>query len=153
MRDYRGGKLLEAALAWARPLGLRRMARDLGLRQAAPLEATHFDRSCQRRAGFAELFAFDALCRSVTGGLGDMPLAVVTSSELDPNRPPDSRAQRRRSRFYRTWATLQDELATLSTNSTHAVAEHAGHFVHQDDPELVTKVIIDLVRRARSTTQ
>jgi pimeloyl-ACP methyl ester carboxylesterase len=151
MRDYPGGKLLEAGLAWARPLGLRRMARDLGLRQAADRDAAHSDWSCHRRADIAELFAFDAICREVTGGLGDLPLAVVTSSELDPNRPPASRAQRARSRFYRVWATLQDELSTLSTDSTHVVAEHAGHYVHLDDPELVTKAIIDLVRRARST--
>jgi pimeloyl-ACP methyl ester carboxylesterase len=153
LRYYPGGKLLEAGLAWAWPLGLRRMARDLGLRQAADPDAVTFDWSCHRRADIAELFAFDAICREVTGGLMDLPLAVVTSSELDPSKAPGSRAQRNRSRFYRTWAMLQDELAALSTNSTHAVAEHAGHYVHLDDPELVTKAIIDLVKRARSTAE
>ncbi len=115
MRNYRGGKLLEAALAWTRPLGLRRLARDLGLRESASVGWSR-----HRRAGYGELLAFDAICRDVAGGFGDLRLAVVTSSELDPNQPTGSRAQRDRSLFYPPWAALQDELATLSTNSTPA---------------------------------
>jgi len=144
MQDYRGGKLLEVTLAWARPLGLRRLARDLGFRKAAPVAWSR-----HRRADSGELLAFDAICRQVTGDLGDLPLTVVTSSERDPNRAPGSRAQRGRSRCYRAWAVLQDELATLSANSKHAVANRAGHHVHRDDPELVTRAILDLVERAR----
>jgi pimeloyl-ACP methyl ester carboxylesterase len=145
MRNHRGGKLIEAALAWTRPLGLRRLARDLGLRESA--SSTW---SLHRRAIYGELLAFDAICREVTGGFADLPLAVVTSSELGPNQPAGSRAQRDRSRFYPPWAALQDELATLSANSTHVVSEHAGHYVHRDDPELVTRVIVALVAQVRS---
>jgi len=148
MRNYRGGKLLEAALAWTRPLGLRRLARDLGLRESASVGWSR-----HRRAGYGELLAFDAICRDVAGGFGDLRLAVVTSSELDPNQPTGSRAQRDRSLFYPPWAALQDELATLSTNSTHLVSKHAGHHVHRDDPELVTRVIVDLVTQARPTAR
>jgi pimeloyl-ACP methyl ester carboxylesterase len=146
MRNYRGGKLLEAALAWTRPLGLRRLAGDLGLRQSASA-----GRSRHRRAAYGELLAFDAMCREVAGGVGDLPLAVVTSSELDPNQPAGSRTRRARHRFYPSWAALQGELATLSTNSTHVVSERAGHYVHRDDPELVTRVITALVAQTRPT--
>jgi pimeloyl-ACP methyl ester carboxylesterase len=145
-RNYRGGKLLEAALAWTHPLGLRRLVRDLGLRESASV-----GRSRHRRAIYGELLAFDAICREVAGTLGDLPLTVVTSSELDPNESAGSRAQRDRSRFYPPWAALQDELATLSTNSSHIVSERAGHHVHHDDPELVTRVIVALVSQARQT--
>jgi pimeloyl-ACP methyl ester carboxylesterase len=144
LRNYRGGKLLESALAWTRPLGLRRLARDLGLRESA-----HVGRSRHRRAAYGELLAFDAICREVAGGLGDLPLAVVTSSEQDPNQPAASRARRARRRFYPSWAALQGELATLSANSTHVVSERAGHYVHRDDPELVIRVIAALVAQAR----
>jgi pimeloyl-ACP methyl ester carboxylesterase len=120
------------------------LARDLGLREpASALRSRH------RRADYGELLAFDAICRQATGGLADLPLAVVTSSELDPNSPAGSRAERDRSRFYPSWAALQDELATLSTNSTHIVSERAGHYVHRDDPELVTRTIVGLVTQAR----
>jgi pimeloyl-ACP methyl ester carboxylesterase len=145
-RNYRGGKLLEAALGWARPLGLRRLARDLGLCGSASVGWSQ-----HRRALYGELLAFDAICREVAGGLGDLPLAVVTSSELDPNLSAGSRAQHDRSRFYPPWAALQGELAALSTNSMHVVSEHAGHHVHRDDPELVTRVIVALVAQARPT--
>jgi pimeloyl-ACP methyl ester carboxylesterase len=148
MRNYRGGKLLEAALAWTRPLGLRRLARDLGLRKSASVGWSR-----HRRAIYGELLAFDAICREVAGGLGDLPLVVVTSSERDPNQPVGSSAQRDRSRFYPPWAALQGELATLSTDSTHVVSEHAGHHVHRDDPELVAEVILALVAQARATPQ
>ena len=146
MRNHRGGKLLEAALAWMRPLGLQRLARDLGLR-GPPSTAW----SRHRRAMYGELLAFDAICREVTGGLADLPLAVVTSSELDPNQPAGSRGRRDRGRFYPPWAALQDELATLSANSTHDVSERAGHHVHRDDPGLVIRVIVALVAQVRST--
>ncbi len=148
MRNYRGGKLLESALAWTRPLGLLRLARDLGLRESAPV-----GRSRHRRAAYGELLAFDAICHAVSGGFGDLPLAVVTSSELVPNQPADSRAQRARRRFYASWAALQDELAMLSTNSTHDVSNRAGHYVHRDDPELVIRVITALVAQARQAAQ
>jgi pimeloyl-ACP methyl ester carboxylesterase len=148
MRHYRGGKLLESALAWTRPLGLRRLARDLGLREPAPAAWSR-----HRRAAYGELLAFDAICGEATGDLADLPLAVVTSSELDPNQPAGSRAQRHRGRFYPSWAALQDELATLSINSTHVVAERAGYYVHRDDPELVTRVITALVAQERSTAE
>jgi pimeloyl-ACP methyl ester carboxylesterase len=148
MRNYRGGKLLETALARTRPLGLRRLVHDLGLRGSASI-----GRSQHRRAAYSELLAFDAICREVSGGFGDLPLAVVTSSELIPNQPAGSRAQRARRRFYPAWATLQDELAMLSTNSTHDVSDRAGHYVHRDDPELVIRVITALVAQARPAAQ
>jgi hypothetical protein len=45
---------------------------------------------------------------------------------------------------------LQNELAALSTNSTHTVADYGGHHLNRDNPELVAGVITSLVRRVRS---
>lgn len=44
---------------------------------------------------------------------------------------------------------MQDELAQLSDNSTHILAEHAGHVVHDDDPEVVARALRDAVARGR----
>jgi pimeloyl-ACP methyl ester carboxylesterase len=148
LRDYPGGMLLTVAHEWMRPLGLRRMARDLGLRSTADV-----DWSCHRRADSAELLQFRAISRvtaALAGELGDLPLAVITSAEFDPKNTPGSRQEHARSRFYAGWVPLQKELATLSTNSTHIVANHGGHHLNRDNPELVARVMADLVKRVRS---
>ena len=51
-------------------------------------------------------------------GLGNLPLAVVSAGEQDPD-----------------WLALQNELAALSTNSTHRVINGATHTSVVDDPE------------------
>jgi pimeloyl-ACP methyl ester carboxylesterase len=148
VRDYPGGQLLDAARTWARPLGLRRAARDLGLR---PVEPGYLI-ARRRRAVLGERLAFSRLQLEVGqlgGDLGSLPLTVVTSSAIDPNCPPGSEAAQKRAQFYPEWATLQDELAGLSADSKHVVAQRAGHHVHLDDPELVTGAIIALLHRAR----
>jgi hypothetical protein len=56
----------------------------------------------------------------------------------------------RRSRWYTsTWSVLQAEFAELSRNSSHTVAERAGHYIHRDDPGLVVGILRDLMFRAR----
>jgi pimeloyl-ACP methyl ester carboxylesterase len=42
---------------------------------------------------------------------------------------------------------MQDELAALSSDSQHVMAEHGGHYLHLDEPDLVIQAIRDLVRR------
>jgi pimeloyl-ACP methyl ester carboxylesterase len=148
LQDYRGGKLAEVALDFARPLGLRR------LRQGQPVDArAAFALSSRgRRADAKELLAMNAICRQ-TGqtarDLASLPLAVISSGERDPGYSEGSRGQRGRSHFYPGWIQLQNELAELSTDSVHVVAANAGHHLNRDDPELVVQTIIDLVRRAR----
>jgi pimeloyl-ACP methyl ester carboxylesterase len=149
LRHRRGGKLLEAARDWARPLGLRRASRDLGIRSVEQGSLS----SRGRRADLGELLAFDGICRDtarLVNGFGALPLTVITSSERDPNVQPGSRAYRARDRSHPEWARLQDELAALSTDSEHIVAARAGHFIHRDDPDLVTDAITALVHGARS---
>ncbi len=149
LADYPGSITAMVALWWARPLGMRRLARDLGLIDAPPV-----DRASHRRADAVELLGFAAVRRetsSLAGNLGDLPLAVLTSAELDPKDEPGSRPQRMRSRFYPGWLVLQNELAALSGNSTHVVADYGGHILNRDNPELVAQVLADLVGRIRSS--
>ena len=147
--QHRGGTLLQAAQWLATPLGLQRMAWDLGLRKTDPGWSTH------RRASAAELLGFNGICREVCklgdlGDLGDLPLTVLTSAELDPTC--SARAQRGRARFYPAWTILQDELAALSSNSAHVTADYGGHHLNQQYPELVAEVIERLVDQVRPST-
>jgi pimeloyl-ACP methyl ester carboxylesterase len=50
----------------------------------------------------------------------------------------------------RTMANLQQELATLSTNSIHHVIPDAGHYIHWDDPAAVTRAITDAIDLSRT---
>lgn len=77
--------------------------------------------------------------------LGDMPLYVLTAgSTLTPESlqsiglPPDFQVDT----IQETWFELQNELATLSTQSEHIIVEGSGHAIHLDQPE----AIIDAIR-------
>ena len=143
------GMLVEvAARRQARVLGVRRLAASLGLMRRfdamvareAPPEYARADRAIllsakQRRASVRELL----MAARMTGQppqLGSVPLAVVTRARRPGAEPA-------------VWAQLQDELAALSSDSVHVHAEHGGHYLQFDEPDLVTQAIQDLVRRCR----
>lgn len=89
------------------------------------------------RAAAFELLSAPTLLRQVrdqTGHLGSLPLTVITAG--DPERSARPR---------HVWLELQDELAALSTDSTHLLAERAGHFVQADDPEFVAAALRRMV--------
>jgi pimeloyl-ACP methyl ester carboxylesterase len=70
------------------------------------------------------------------GNLGDRPLAVVTAGQQDPN-----------------WLELQNELAALSTNSSHQVIDEATHTSVVDDPGhagVTSAAIVEVVDAART---
>ena len=83
----------------------------------------------------------------MTGDSGNLPLAVLTAARLTPT---SAGSRRRGPQRYRYWLVLQDELAALSTNSTHVTADYGGHHLNRDNPDRVTEVLSDLVRRVRS---
>jgi pimeloyl-ACP methyl ester carboxylesterase len=147
------------------PLGLVRLADDLGIRRQVtdraqriyPPDATAAGRafllsSRQRRAAVSELAHLGRSCdqaRPCLTDLGTLPLAVLTSSEHDPSDAPGSPADRKRARWYATWSVLQAEFSGLARDSRHTIAGRAGHHMHRDDPELVADTLRDLVSRAR----
>jgi pimeloyl-ACP methyl ester carboxylesterase len=81
------------------------------------------------------------------GALGDLPLVVLSQSS-DSN--PIGLPAEVKTTVNQVWQELQTELASLSTNSTHIVASKAGHFIQEDEPELVIEAIRQLVETARS---
>ena len=76
------------------------------------------------------------------GGLGDRPLIVITAGQgkLMNGRP------------WQVWHGLQAELAALSANQRHIVADRPGHYVHKSDPDLVITAIREVVHSARTRT-
>jgi pimeloyl-ACP methyl ester carboxylesterase len=70
------------------------------------------------------------------GSLGDLPLIVLTSSykKRAEDFPVELSAL-----FDQIWVELHGELAQLSSNTTHILTAESGHFIHQDQPELVIK--------------
>lgn len=84
--------------------------------------------------------------------LGDTPLAVVTAGrhgEWARVVTPDvSRA------LDRLWATMQDELAALSSDHIHVIALRSDHFIQRRDgqPGVVIGAVRTVVQAARSHT-
>ncbi len=70
------------------------------------------------------------------GGPGQLPLAVVTAGER-PGETPESVA---------SWGALQDDLATLSSNSSHDVVEDATHMSIVTDHEHSAAVVAAILR-------
>jgi pimeloyl-ACP methyl ester carboxylesterase len=67
--------------------------------------------------------------------LGDTPLAVVTAGTSEPE-----------------WLKLQDDLATLSSNSTHPVVKGATHtsvMYDRSDAQVTSAAIVDVVQAVR----
>ncbi|MGI5287992.1 alpha/beta fold hydrolase [Nonomuraea polychroma] len=158
---YHWWTLKYAAIRRARWYGVRRLARDFSLaRQSTsivPAEYTGADAALslsdrQRRAGWWELALRAQIGAAVSKRvvpLGDIPVTVLTCSEVSPDaaKPKDVASCKD---HFRTWYPLQADLAALSTDSKHVVAERAGHYIHHDQPDLVVEAILDIVRRIRT---
>jgi pimeloyl-ACP methyl ester carboxylesterase len=95
--------------------------------------------SAFRWASLAETLGMPVTMQAVKAGRRQLsvPVAVITRADTSPD--DDSLF----ARFAETWAELQADLATLSTNAVHVTATTAGHDVHVDEPDLV----VDAVQR------
>jgi pimeloyl-ACP methyl ester carboxylesterase len=103
------------------------------LRQATDCRSQFFATYYETWAGFAE----SARQARELPGLGNLPLAVV-SRDPKKNGPHDQ-----------GWQKMQEELTTLSSDSTHVIAEGSGHAVMWDRPDVVAAAIREVVGKAR----
>lgn len=77
--------------------------------------------------------------------LGDKPLAVLTHSpkwKMVPNLPDALLGP-----IENATQELQSKLPALSTNSSHKIAEKAGHGLHVEDPKLVIDAIHEVIAK------
>jgi pimeloyl-ACP methyl ester carboxylesterase len=79
------------------------------------------------------------------GTLGDTPLVVLSRSPnaLRPSGLPADLA----AGIEEVWSGLQRDLLNLSTRSTQVVATHAGHQMQLDEPYLVIRTVLELLRQ------
>ncbi len=82
--------------------------------------------------------------------LGETRLIVVTAGVPRGRFPGPAYVARR---LERTWRSLQDDLARLSSDSVHAIALRSDHFVQSSStgqPRVVIHAVRSLVRAARA---
>lgn len=82
-----------------------------------------------------------------TGLLGDLPLVVITRAtglKVVPNLPDDLS-----DKLDRVWQDIQMDLAGLSSNSTHIIATHAGHYIQAEEPQLVIDAILKVMGQVK----
>jgi hypothetical protein len=53
-------------------------------------------------------------------------------------------------RMQAAWATLQDDEATWSTRSRHAMVRDASHYIQFDRPDVVIGAVREVVARVRA---
>jgi pimeloyl-ACP methyl ester carboxylesterase len=97
---------------------------------------------------YGELAARDTMSRQAAEvtSFGDRPLIVLTAGKVAPMPGvPDSIP----AALYRSWVTLQDELAELSTNSVHRIIEASTHYIQNDAPDAVVQAIGEVVESVR----
>jgi pimeloyl-ACP methyl ester carboxylesterase len=78
--------------------------------------------------------------------LGDLPLIVVSHGLPDRSI---GIVESQQIQFEQEWAKMQTELLHLSSNSKQVVAEHSGHYIQLDQPDLVIEAILELVQTRR----
>lgn len=84
------------------------------------------------------------------GSLGDMPLVVITSPHKQ--RATDLPAGLS-NKWDEIWVELQNEWAQISSHSTHIMANESGHFIQQDQPDLVIDAILQIIEDVRHDLQ
>jgi pimeloyl-ACP methyl ester carboxylesterase len=75
------------------------------------------------------------------GSYGATPTIVLTQSFVGEPDVPAS--------FQRRWPLLHDELAARSSNSVHVIAVRSGHFIQEDEPDLVVAAIEEVLAAVR----
>jgi pimeloyl-ACP methyl ester carboxylesterase len=111
--------------------------------------------SRRRRAVVAELVQNGSAAKKALAaerrGFGDLPLTVIGRSMTSVDTYSSFADPEFLRRWMKIWMPLQRDLAALSTNSRHIIAENAGHYVHVDEPDLVASAIIDMCETIRKS--
>jgi pimeloyl-ACP methyl ester carboxylesterase len=93
------------------------------------------------QAGLADMRASGRL-------LGDLPLVVISAAGRRP--PPPDLSPEKVAEMSRLFLAAHEQMAHLSTNSAHIVAERSGHFVQLDAPPLVIASVKQVVEAVRA---
>src|SRR5207245_7446776 len=82
--------------------------------------------------------------RIASPSYGHLPLIV-----LSQDYSQDHSAQGKQ--MEATWDALQQDLASLSSNSQQSVAQHSGHYIQLDRPDLAITAIQSIWQQTRQS--
>ena len=110
-------------------------------------------------AGYVDEVDWDALPDVVhrltdATPLAPMPLVVLSADRKWSSDIPPVPADLPVDQADELWVQLQDELARLVPGAVHTIAHNSGHFIQQDEPDLVAAAVRSVVDgvRAGATT-
>jgi pimeloyl-ACP methyl ester carboxylesterase len=130
------------------------------IRRVAPWLAAEITRERRKMPGVLrmEAEAFDTSGREVDDSppLRSMPLVVLCAGRYPPATNPPSlgsnvRARRRLSPEF--WLELQLELADQLPDSQLTIARNSGHFIQNQQPEIVSAAVRDMILDFRLQTR
>lgn len=141
-----------------RLLGIHDEAIPDSLGLSAPTRAAWTTRLNQTRFCANVLKELDAIEIDLSqpgppASLGDLPVVVLSSGRgaaLDDGSEIGGVTEDDLDEATRIMADLHQELAALSTDSTHHVIPDAGHYIHWDAPTTVADAITDAIDRSRT---
>lgn len=151
-KGMKNAERLNAILIAVAPFGLIRLIIDSG---QSPLEHMHYPTaivpqikalSSQTRGmsmSNREMRNFEASAAQVRASrrsYGALPLFVL--SQQQKTEFSSSSEQQ----IEEAWKGFQRDLASLSSNSTHIIAEHSTHYIQLDQPDLVINAIRSVVQ-------
>ncbi|MFN8337002.1 MAG: alpha/beta hydrolase [Cyclobacteriaceae bacterium] len=77
------------------------------------------------------------------------PLIVITGT--GEQRMSEFTNMKLGTEFIKSWMKMQTELLSLSSNSKQILADKSGHYVQLEQPELVVKVIRNVIAQSKAT--
>lgn len=82
---------------------------------------------------------------------GSIPLTVITAG--DKNRFDSFiKDEKFRAEMLNTWDKMQKDLLNLSTNSKQVKALKSGHYINQDQPEIIENAINEMINNVEKST-
>ncbi len=132
-------------LEFAMPLGLPRLLGFCGSDTEVRAAECNF-RNVHESLAELKATSKSAAQTATTGSLGKMPLAVLSQ---DPDTPQLDLTEDLVKPANNAWQQMQNELAQLSTQSTHGIAKNSGHYIQLDRPDLVIEAVRKVVDQAR----
>ena len=88
--------------------------------------------------------------RDITS-LGKLPLTVISSTKRTYDRDAGATGEfaKTEEAVERVWLECQAKLLQLSTNAEQVLATKSGHYIQDDQPELVISSIVQMLERLR----
>ena len=111
---------------------------------AQAMQTRYFSTQYDEYAALQESAAQVRVARAASPSYGHLPLIV-----LSQDYSQDHSAQGKQTAA--TWDALQQDLASLSSNSQHRVAPHSGHYIQLDRPDLAIAAIQSVWQQAQQS--